>query len=138
MVSRIGAEAFPPCLPSEVLTFTQKHHALQQVKPAGLQSHLGVSALSWGLVFFFHLVGFFGVVLAVWRGLLVVVGLGFWAGCWFFWEDFFLFVGGGRGGCLFVLPQNKMFKLLQINTELQHSYLHCPQEFLAFKHLSWR
>lgn len=95
MVSHIGAEAFAACLPSEVLTFTQKHHTLQQVIPAGLQSHLGVSALSWGFVFFFLWLVFWGVVLAVWRVFLLLVGLGFWAGCWVFGEVFFLFVGGG-------------------------------------------
>lgn len=40
---------------------------------------------------------------------------------------------------LFVcFTQNTTFKLLQISTELQHSYLCSPQEFLAFRHLSWR
>lgn len=136
MVSRIGAEAFPACLPSEVLTYTQKHHALQQV-PAGLQSHLGVSALSWGFGFF-SFGWFFGGLFWQFGGFFCCwLVWGFGLGVGFFGRIFFCLLGRG-GCCLFVLPQNKMFKLLQINTELQHSYLRCPQEFLAFKHLSWR
>lgn len=88
------------------LTFTQRHSALQQVIPAVLQSHLGISAVSWG--FFPPLVVFWGFL----------VGFGFCCCCF--------------------SPQNKMFKLLPVNTDLQHSYLCSPQEFLAFKHLSWR
>lgn len=56
-------------------------------------------------------------------------------------------LAGYFGGCFWVFvclwlfvyfTQNTMFKLLQISTELQHSYLCSPQEFLAFRHLSWR
>lgn len=106
--SHAGAEAFSAFFQPRSLPFPQRHRALPQVIPAVLPSALGISALSSG--------GFLP-----WLGIL---GVGF--GC--------LFVCG----FLFVFTQNTMFKLLQISTELQHSYLCSPQEFLAFRHLSWR